>query len=564
MPNLFGFPFSGKRKESAILLNPFRVPMRRLKRMRTSSILAILVVILVVLACSAMLSAHPLGNFSINHYMRFDAVPGGVEMRYAMDLAEIPTFELLRSWGMERTSPRDDLDRKAIEQARLWMDKLVVQVDGKRVQPTFEDAGLAIVDGAGNLPILRITSRMRIGAKGGRLQYEDHNFEGRAGWKEIVIAAALGVRLESASQTDQERSQALTAYPPDPMVAPPQDLRAEFVWTADAPITTAKTTAVHPAPDSGLAKLAVEPAAPAIQAIPQPAGPVAAPPAAALARNAPAGTVVKNDFLSRLLHREKIPLNMVLIALIIAFGLGGAHALTPGHGKTIVAAYLVGSRGTLKHAAFLGAMVTVTHTVSVFALGLATLFLFRLIVPEKITQILGVISGLSIAMIGGWMLLKRFRGAHGHHHTHHQYSHKHDHGHSGDESHDHLHYNGPGGHTHLPEGDISWGSLVTLAISGGLVPCESALVLLLSAISLGRVGLGLLLLLAFSLGLAGVLMGIGVVVLYAKRLLPERSRIGQGPLMRWAPVASAAVVFVIGVLMTSVSLGWLPSGWQIG
>ena len=558
----------GKSEESAIPLNPFRVPVRKHKRMRTPSILASLAAILMVLAGSAMLVAHPLGNFSVNHYMRFDAVPGGVEMRYAMDLAEIPTFELLRSWGMERTSPREDLERKAVEQARLWMDKLVVEIDGKPVRPTFEDASLAIVDGAGNLPILRITSRMRIGAKGGRLQYEDHNFEGRAGWKEIVITAALGARLESASQTDRDRSQALTAYPPDPMVAPPQDLRAEFAWTVVTPITTPIatpiTTAAHSAPRRGLANLAVGPAAPIIQAIPQPAGPVAAPPAAALARNAPAGTVVKNDFLSRLLHREAIPLNMVLIALVIAFGLGGAHALTPGHGKTIVAAYLVGSRGTLKHAAFLGAMVTVTHTVSVFGLGLATLFLFRLIVPEKITEILGVISGLSIAIIGGWMLLKRFRGAHGHHHTHHQYSHKHDHGHADDDSHAHLHHNGPGGHTHVPEGDVSWGSLVTLAISGGLVPCESALVLLLSAISLGRVGLGLLLLLAFSLGLAGVLMGIGVTVLYAKRLLPERSRIGHGPFVRWAPVASALVVFVIGVLMTSVSLGWLPSGWQIG
>jgi nickel/cobalt transporter (NicO) family protein len=519
-----------------------------------------------------MLVAHPLGNFSVNHYMRFEAVPGGVEMRYAMDLAEIPTFELLRSWSMERTSPRDELERKAVEQARLWMDGLALQIDGEPVKPTFEDASLAIVDGAGNLPILRITSRMRIGAKGGRLKYEDHNFEGRAGWKEIVIAAAPGARLESASQTDRERSQALTAYPLDPMVAPPQDLRAEFVWTADTqiatpittPIATSITTAALPAPHRGLAKTAVEPAAPLIRAIPQPAGPAATPPAAALARNAPAGTVVKNDFLSRLLHREAIPLNMVLIALVIAFGLGGAHALTPGHGKTIVAAYLVGSRGTLKHAAFLGAMVTVTHTVSVFALGLATLFLFRLIVPEKITEILGVISGLSIAIIGGWMLRKRFHGVHGHNHTHHQYSHKHDHSHPHDESHDHLHHNGPGGHTHLPEGDVSWGSLVTLAVSGGLVPCESALVLLLSAISLGRAGLGLLLLLAFSLGLAGVLMGIGAMVLHAKRLLPERSRIGHGPFMRWAPVASAVVVFVIGILMTSVSLGWLPSGWQIG
>src|ERR1700722_16641447 len=193
----------------------------------------------------------------------------------------------------------------------------------------------------------------------------------------------------------------------------------------------------------------------------------------------------QTDALTRLLHQQQITPWMIAAGLGIAFVLGAAHALTPGHGKTIVAAYLVGSRGTLKHAAFLGAMVTVTHTVSVFALGLATLFLFRLIVPEKITEILGVISGLSIAIIGGWMLLKRFRGAHGHHHTHHQYSHKHDHSHAGD-FHPHLHHDGPGGHTHVPEGDVSWGSLITLAISGGLVPCESALVLLLSAISLGR------------------------------------------------------------------------------
>jgi nickel/cobalt transporter (NicO) family protein len=525
--------------------------MRKIKRMRTPSTLAIMA----ALGCSRMLFAHPLGNFSVNHYMRLEAVPGGVEMRYAMDLAEIPTFELLRNWGMERTSPREDLERKAIEQARLWMGQLAFEIDGKPVKPIFEEAALVISDGAGDLPILRITSRMRIGAKGGRLRYEDHNFEGRAGWKEIVIAAGPGVRFESASQTDRDLSQALASYPADPLAAPPQDLRAEFVWAADTPIMTM----APPTP------IRVRPAAPVIQSIPQPAGPVAPPPAATLAKNAPAGTVIKNDFLSRLLHRRELPWNMVLVALVIAFALGGAHALTPGHGKTIVAAYLVGSRGTLKHAAFLGAMVTVTHTISVFALGLATLFLFRLIVPEKITEILGVISGLSIAIIGGWMLRSRFHRAHGHthHHTHsHDHDHHLDHDHAHPHSHDHHH--GPGGHSHVPEGDISWRSLAALAISGGLVPCESALVLLLSAISIGRVGLGLLLLLSFSLGLAGVLMGIGVMVLYAKRLLPKRSRIGQGPFMTWAPVASAVVVLVLGIIMTSVSLGWLPSGWQVG
>src|SRR5215472_9850356 len=368
--------------------------------MRITTILAMAA----ALKCSPMLSAHPLGNFSVNHYMRFEAVPGGVEMRYAMDLAEIPTFELLRSWGMERTSPREDLERKAIAQARQWMGGMAFEIDGKPVKPLFEAAAMAISNGAGDLPILRLTSRMRIRGKGARLQYEDHNFEGRAGWKEIVIAAAPGVSLVSASHSGRDLSQSLTAYPPDPLAAPPQDLRAEFVWRADVP----NTTAAPAAPGH------MEPATPVIRAIPQPVGPAAPPPAAALARNAPAGTVIKNDFLSRLLHRQELPWNMVLAALVVAFALGGAHALTPGHGKTIVAAYLVGSRGTLKHAAFLGAMVTLTHTISVFALGLATLFLFRFIVPEKISETLGVISGLSIAILGAWMLRSRIDGARGH------------------------------------------------------------------------------------------------------------------------------------------------------
>src|ERR1700678_4846463 len=147
----------------------------------------------------------------------------------------------------------------------------------------------------------------------------------------------------------------------------------------------------------------------------------------------------QTDALTRLLHQQQITPWMIAAGLGIAFVLGAAHALTPGHGKTIVAAYLVGSRGTLKHAAFLGAMVTFTHTVSVFLLGLATLFLFQYVVPQKVTQVLGAISGLSIVAIGGWMLYKRLRSA-GRGHTHdndHAHSHVHDHAHA--HSHDHVH-----------------------------------------------------------------------------------------------------------------------------
>src|SRR6202161_1023514 len=145
----------------------------------------------------------------------------------------------------------------------------------------------------------------------------------------------------------------------------------------------------------------------------------------------------QTDALTRLLHQQQLTPWMITMAIAIAFGLGAAHALTPGHGKTIVAAYLVGSRGTLKHAAFLGGMVTLTHTITVFLLGLATLFLFQYVVPQKVTQVLGAISGLSIVAIGGWMLYKRLRHTHSHVHVpDHVHSHEHDHSHAHAHSHE--------------------------------------------------------------------------------------------------------------------------------
>jgi ABC-type nickel/cobalt efflux system permease component RcnA len=267
------------------------------------------------------------------------------------------------------------------------------------------------------------------------------------------------------------------------------------------------------------------------------------------------------DSLSKLLHQQQLTPWMIVVALGVAFVLGAAHALTPGHGKTIVAAYLVGSRGTLKHAAFLGAMVTFTHTVSVFLLGLATMFLFQYVVAQNVIQILGAVSGLSIVAIGAWMLYKRLQKSrheqHRHHHDDHDYHHDHDHQHG----HDHVH--SPGGHTHIPD-EVSWSGLVALGASGGLVPCESALILLLSAIALRRAGLGLLLLISFSLGLAIVLMAIGVLVIYAKHLLPESHRTSRNPFFRWLPVASAVIVLVVGLLMTGVSLGWIQPKWMAG
>ena len=262
------------------------------------------------------------------------------------------------------------------------------------------------------------------------------------------------------------------------------------------------------------------------------------------------------DYLAQLLHQPELSAGWLIAGIAVAFWLGALHALEPGHGKTIVAAYLVGSRGNMKHAALLGATVTFTHTISVFLLGLGTLLLSSYIVPEKIIPVLGVVSGVSIVLIGGWLFYKRWRAflhaqahAHGHHHHHHHHDHQHDHDHD---------------HSHVPKGDITIGSLMALGASGGLVPCPAAMVLLLSAIAIGRTGLGLVLLIAFSLGLAGVLMAIGMLVIYAKNWLPESSKSGEHPLLRFAPVASAFVILCVGVLMTAASLRWIPLPFLAG
>jgi nickel/cobalt exporter len=531
--------------------------------------------VFVLLFSASMGLPHPMGNFSVSHYARLEVAGQRIELVYALDLAEIPTFELLRSWQLERKSSSKQLEAKAQEQAKMWLNHLQIKSDLQPVHARFLRSELVISDGAGNLPVALITTRAHLDVAAGSLTYEDPNFPDRAGWKEIVIVAGEGAILRQASQTSKDVSKGLTQYPLDPTSAPPQDLRAELTWIVQAP-TLAQRKPRTPSP------MTAQDSKSTITPIRQPKHAAAAPsPATMTPAAALPGTVVRGDFLSKLLHETDITLWTMLVGIAAAFILGGAHALTPGHGKTIVAAYLVGSRGTLKHAAFLGAMVTFTHTVSVFALGLATLFLFRVVMPEKITQWLGVVSGLSIVAIGLWMACRRLRAA-SRHHEHHHHSHDHDHaghtnvparhhhdhvhGHDDDhnhETHGHNHHHGPAAHSHMPD-ELSWAGLVALGASGGLVPCESALVLLLGAIALHKVGLGLLLLVSFSAGLAIVLMAIGAIVLYARNLLPERKRSYSNSVFRYVPVASAAIVVVVGVIMTGISLGWIRPGWTIG
>ena len=504
-------------------------------------------------------AAHPMGNFSVNHYAKIQPGAKAIEIEYVLDVAEIPTLQLQQEWDVTAATPRAEIERKAQWQARAWVRRLDLRIDGARVTPEILRSNLAIADGAGGLPVYRVSTQLRVPSTGGRFTYQDNNFGERAGWREIVIAPGPGARLQHASQGTRDVSQALTAYPQDPTLAPPQDVRASLAWTG-AP---AAVTLAAPKP--------VEPAAAAVSR------PVAATP---LQPNS-LGTLSRSGFLSRTLGNRNAPIGLALAltCMLVAFGLGALHAIEPGHGKTMVAAYLVGSRGTPRHAMLLGAMVTFTHTVSVFVLGFITLFLAQYIMPETLTKYLDIASGLSIVWIGAMLVYRRWRAcsagrhshSHDHHHHHHAaelthshahgHSHTHDHAHSHSHIHDgHTHTHDGHTHTHVPAGDLTIGSLLALGASGGMVPCPAALVLLLSCISLGRPALGITLLLAFSLGLALVLMAIGLAVLGAKNLVPESRRpSASSPLMRMLPVASALVIFLVGVVMTGAALGVLPA-----
>jgi ABC-type nickel/cobalt efflux system permease component RcnA len=470
-----------------------------------------------------------MGNFSISHYARFDIRPERIELTYALDFAEIPTFELLQSWNLDGRD-RDAVIARATTEAPRWLSGLRIMAGGRQVAPRTVDASAVVQEGAGGLPVLRVTITAALPALR-TIEYEDLNYPSRTGWKEIVIAPHGGVRIAEATQGAEDRSRALELYPSDATVAPPQDVKASFHWSpsATAPSVISNRPATQPQPRAAVVAL-------------QPSRPI--------------GAVVRGDFLSRMLGGAAITPAMMLIGIAVAFGLGAMHALSPGHGKTIVAAWLVGSRGTIRHAILLGAIVTFTHTAAVFALGAGVLFFQRYIVPEKVIPVLSAVSGISIVFIGASLLYQRSRTlAHQRPHDHHHHDHDSDHHHHHGHTHDHH----PHGHAHAPDGNVSLASLVALGISGGLVPCPSALVLLLSAIALGRTSLGMILLVAFSAGLALVLMAIGIAVLFAKNLLPSRSPL-SGPALRYLPVVSAALVTIIGLLMTGVSLGLMQAG----
>jgi nickel/cobalt exporter len=254
----------------------------------------------------------------------------------------------------------------------------------------------------------------------------------------------------------------------------------------------------------------------------------------------------------------------LLVALAIAFGLGVVHALSPGHGKTIMAAYLVGGRGSTRQAIGLGLAVAVSHTLGVLALAVLTIAASSVLPPERLYPILGLASGALVVVIGAsllWSRLRALRSVAGHRHSQegdHGHSHDCEHGHSHAHPHPHSHaHPHPHRHDHdAPAGDgISWRGLIALGLSGGLVPSASALILLLGSIAAGLPAYGLVLVAVFGLGMAVVLGGLGLALVHARRLVERRPSAAR--LRRLAvplQVSTAALVVVLGVVLTGQAL----------
>jgi ABC-type nickel/cobalt efflux system permease component RcnA len=274
----------------------------------------------------------------------------------------------------------------------------------------------------------------------------------------------------------------------------------------------------------------------------------------------------RSRFTELISTQRKLSFWFLFSAALIAAGLGALHALEPGHGKTIVAAYLVGSRGTAKHAVLLGIVVTVAHTSGVFLLGAVTLYASRYVVPEQLYPWLGAISGLSVAGIGIFIFLRHLTGETG------------EHSHAPGEQHSHwflsmfkqnrprqaeLEKSAIRGACYADTKPIgralSLRELCTLGVTGGIVPCPAALVVLLSAFSLHRIGFGLFLIAAFSVGLAGVLVIVGLTMVYTKRLMSSRMQTGSAAL-RYLPLLSSAFMVAVGVGITVSAIGSVHLG----
>jgi ABC-type nickel/cobalt efflux system permease component RcnA len=540
---------------------------------------------LALLMTSTVASAHPMGNFSVNHYCRILISPNDIELDYIIDMAEIPTFQEIQQSGIVARPDDPALGGYLERQSETLKQGLTLVVGAQRLNLHTVARQVIFPPGAGGLPTMKLGfvyqgTMPQFGASSRSLHYEDNNFLGRAGWKEVVATVESGVALVRSSAPQSDRSLELTNYPTDLLHSPPQLLQADITFKA-APTSSAakqngRTTHGFRWLDTSKVPVRV---------------------GIRLAANR---QDTPRSAFTDLIASNRTDLAFLVVAAIIAALLGGFHALEPGHGKTLVAAYLVGSHGKARHAILLGGIVTASHTISVYALGIVTLYASQWIMPEQLYPWLGMASGLLVAGIGLTLFVHHYRTKDSQphfHHVHDAHSYRHlpadvhghhlhgDHGSSATLTHRHTWWGGWAGHVHSAEDDsyagsrnhqaaqhdneedaaererqsaedpkpLSFPSLIGLGVTGGIVPCPAALVVLLGALAFHRVAFGIFLIVAFSVGLAAALISFGLAMVYAGRFF---NRLGsQSSLTRhWLPLASSAIITTVGVTLILQSL----------
>lgn len=487
-----------------------------------------------------------LGNFTINQFCGLRVERSSVNVHYVVVYGQLPALRELHDADANGDGVTSQAERDAYvgTLAPGFADGLELRLDGARtpLHVTGWSSSLPNEQGGFSLRVdVDFIAQLPASITGAHtLLFTNRNYRDRLGWHEIVVNPAAGVAIFDTDAYDTSAtgalSEALQALPE----AGPLDERTVRM-RLDADGAPPGAAALGPRPQSAL---------PAVKA----------------SANAPGNKLVsaENGWITRrtrslvdAISAPSLDPRVALWSLLGALLLGAVHALSPGHGKTIVGAYLIGSRGTPRHAVFLGLTVTLTHTIGVFALGLATFYASRFIVPERLFPILSFVSALLVLGMGLVLLVQRGRAAgralqdatgrrvprfyplgsaHSHAHTH--------------DSTLHSHGGGPM-HSHAPPGSrgerVSWRSLAALGISGGLVPCPSAMVLLLAAVALNKTAYGMLLVLVFSVGLALTLTAVGLTFLYARNRYSKRAAAARWPQL--LPVASAATITLVGLAL---------------
>jgi ABC-type nickel/cobalt efflux system permease component RcnA len=509
-------------------------------------------------------SAHPLGNFTINHYSELRVATDAVLIDHVTDYAEIPTFSERRQMDTDGDGDVSAAEATTFEAARCasLATQLHLSEAGSLLPLETVQSGLSFPMGQGSVT-MRLVCVYRAAlatemAAAATFAFEDVSYAERQGWREIVVRGD-GTTLENSDAPTTGTSDRLTHYPSDLLSIPLGQSEASFGALPGGPVLEPFSV-----PDaSPVGALAAE------QPVgdPQPAAPAEPEPAPAI--SAPAGVTELGSDITALFQSPDLTPPIIALSLLVAVALGAFHAVSPGHGKTVMAAYLVGSRGNMRHAVGLGLTVTVSHTLGVLALGALSLSAAALIPPERLYPILSVVSGAIVVVIGSYLLVTRLRSMYvsrreaREHGAAHEHGVEHEHGHHHSASSSEVvrpagwHEHDGMGHTHLPSEGIGRRGLFALGLSGGMVPSVSALLILIGSISIGRPAFGIVLTIAFGLGMAFVLVGVGLALVYARRFVERFPAATPLRLSQRLPLVTAVIVLVAGLLIAGQGLSAL-------